>query len=62
MWYFTPRSLCEHRNGMYLGRSLLLTVVKECTKQTAVEVVQQCDEEQLIELKGCWELQAEEDK
>lgn len=47
---------------MYLGRSLFLTVVKECTKQTAVEVVQQCDEEQLIELKGCWELQAEEDK
>lgn len=46
-----------HSAGLnVLGCPFLFAVIEECTKQTAVQVVQHCDEEQLVELKGCWEL------
>lgn len=40
----------------FLFHSLLFTVVKECTKQAAVEVIQDGDEEELIKLKGSGKL------
>lgn len=42
----------DWHNGTCLFHSLLFTVVKECTKQAAVEVIQDGDEEELIKLKG----------
>lgn len=53
--YATCRSLDWH-NGTCLFHSLLFTVVKECTKQAAVEVIQDGDEEELIKLKGSGKL------
>lgn len=60
MWFLQTYDSCWVRNGKNLGCPLLFTVIEECTKQTAVKVVQHCDQEYLIELKGCWELQSEE--
>lgn len=40
----------------FLCHSLLFAVVKECTKQTAVEVIQDSDEEELIKLEGSGKL------
>lgn len=39
-----------------LGNPLLFTVAEECPEEAAVEVIQHRDEEQLVELKGRWEL------
>lgn len=46
----------DWHNGTCLFHSLLFTVVKECTKQAAVEVIQDGDEEELIKLKGSGKL------
>lgn len=40
--------------------SCALTVVEECPKATAVEMIQDCQQEALIKLKGCRKLRAEE--
>lgn len=47
------------RNVTNLGSPFLLAVIQEGAKQAAVEVVQHGDKEELVELKGCWELQSE---
>lgn len=44
----------------HLGCPLLFTVVEEGAEQAAVEVVQHRDQEELVELEGCWELQSGE--
>ncbi len=49
-YYYSPFQ-CSHC-GTCLCHSLLFAVVKECTKQTAVEVIQDSDEEELIKLKA----------
>lgn len=40
----------------YLFESLLLTVTQKCPKKAAVEVIQYCNEEILIELESCRKL------
>lgn len=62
--HVTPKQpvTCSKKTRTYLGRPLLLTVIEERTKQAAVEMVQHCDQEELVELKGCWELQSESEK
>lgn len=42
----------DFHNGTCLLYSLMFTVVEKCTKQTAIEVVQNGDEEELIKFKG----------
>lgn len=37
-----------------------LAVVEECAEATAVQVIQDCYEKMLVELKGCRELQEEQ--
>lgn len=37
-----------------------LAVVQEGAKAAAVQVIQDCYEKMLVELKGCWELQKEQ--
>lgn len=44
----------------YLGCPLLLAVIEERPKQTTVQMIQHRDQEQLVELKGCWELQSKQ--
>ena len=39
--------------------SCTLTVVEESPKATAVEMIQDCQQEALIKLKGCGELKRE---
>lgn len=58
--------LKESGTGFYLGEklsyllhSLLLTAAQEGPKQTAVQVIQDGDQEVLIELKCCRKLLAE---
>ncbi len=41
----------------YLFKSLLLTITQKCAKEAAVEVIQYCYQEILIELKSCRKLQ-----
>ncbi len=53
-YYYSPFQ-CSHC-GTCLCHSLLFAVVKECTKQTAVEVIQDSDEEELIKLEGSGKL------
>lgn len=43
----------------YLFKSLLLTVTQKCAKEAAVEVIQYCYEEIIIELKSCRKLQTQ---
>lgn len=37
-----------------------LTVVEECPEATAVEMIQDCQQQTLIKLKGCRKLRGEE--
>jgi len=47
----------RHGGGLHLLlRPLLLAAVQEGAEQAAVQVVQHGDQQQLVELKGCWEL------
>lgn len=43
----------------YLLVSYTLTVVEESPKATAVEMIQDCEQKMLIELKGCRKLRGE---
>lgn len=43
----------------YLFKSLLLSVTQKCAKEAAVEVIQYCYEEILIELESCRKLQTQ---
>lgn len=43
----------------YLLVSYTLTVVEESPKATAVEMIQDCEQEMLIELKGCRKLRGQ---
>lgn len=53
-WLFVNR----RTKWTYLGCPFLFAVTQECTKQAAVEVVQDRDQEQLVELEGRWKLQS----
>lgn len=50
--------LLSRENMTNLGRPLLFAVVEKRTKQTAVEVLQHGDQEQLVELKCRRELES----
>lgn len=52
-YYYSP---FQYSHCTCLFHSLLFAVVKECTKQTAVEVIQDSDEEELIKLEGSGKL------
>ncbi len=52
----------QQKNRTNLGCSLLFAVIEECPKQAAVEVIEHGDQEQLVELKGCWELHSDKQR